>query len=79
MPTAVRTDRSQEGRRYIPMTARIDSGRGRGVCSRRENQSREGRRYILRVRTNPRRGGGIYSAREPIAGGEAVYTDVSEN
>eukprot|EP00976_Prorocentrum_cordatum_P077051 1182539-Prorocentrum_minimum.AAC.3 len=26
------------------------------------NQSQEGRRYILRVRTNRKRGGGIYSA-----------------
>eukprot|EP00976_Prorocentrum_cordatum_P024206 493116-Prorocentrum_minimum.AAC.2 len=36
-----------------------------------ENQSQEGRQYILRVRTNRKRGGGIYSAREPIARGEA--------
>eukprot|EP00976_Prorocentrum_cordatum_P114328 1195833-Prorocentrum_minimum.AAC.2 len=35
----------------------------------RENQSQEGRRYILRARTNRKRGGGIYSAREPIARG----------
>eukprot|EP00959_Pyramimonas_sp_CCMP1952_P122737 2565555-Pyramimonas_sp.AAC.1 len=26
------------------------------------------------LRTNRRRGGGIYPTREPIAGGEAVYT-----
>eukprot|EP00976_Prorocentrum_cordatum_P115995 1196097-Prorocentrum_minimum.AAC.4 len=49
------------------------------VYTRRKNQSQEGRRYIPGVKTNRRRGGGIYPARgggiypalEPVAGGEA--------
>eukprot|EP00959_Pyramimonas_sp_CCMP1952_P321296 6723492-Pyramimonas_sp.AAC.1 len=44
------------------------------MITQRENQSQEGRQYIPSVRTNRRRGGSISPAREPIAGGEAVYT-----
>eukprot|EP00976_Prorocentrum_cordatum_P113449 1195701-Prorocentrum_minimum.AAC.1 len=36
--------------------------RGEAVYTPRENQSQEGRQYILRVRTNCKRGGSIYSA-----------------
>ena len=47
---------------------------GKRACTWSENQSQEGRDYILGVGTNDRRGESAYLEWEPITGGKIVYT-----